>query len=55
MRVPQLRQALDTLENELRFVFITSYADVHDAKGRPEDTVTSEVEGLFPEGTAVAA
>ena len=43
----ELRQALDTLENELRFVFITSYADVHDAKGRPEDTVTSEVEGLF--------
>jgi len=43
----ELRQALDTLEDELRFVFITSYANVHDANGRPEDAVTAEVEGLF--------
>ncbi|MFT5134436.1 MAG: isoleucyl-tRNA synthetase, partial [Gammaproteobacteria bacterium] len=43
----ELKKILETLEDELRFVFITSYASVHDESERPDDAVTGELEGLF--------
>ncbi len=43
----ELRQALSGVKDELRFVFIVSYANVHDIHERPEDTAASEIEGLF--------
>ena len=43
----EYRRALERLEDELRFVFITSYADVHDAAGRPADAVPTDLEGVW--------
>jgi isoleucyl-tRNA synthetase len=43
----ELRQSLEVLEDELHFVFITSYASVYADKGRPEDAVASDIEGLW--------
>jgi isoleucyl-tRNA synthetase len=40
------RFLLMALEDELRFLFITSYARVHDEAGRPIDAVTADVPGL---------
>ncbi len=37
---------LMALEDELRFLLITSYARVHDASGCPNDAVTADVPGL---------
>lgn len=34
---PALKQTLDKLEDELRFVLITSYAQVHALEDRPDD------------------
>ncbi len=42
-----LRQSLEALEDELRFVFITSYACVDEEAGRPADAVVSEINGLW--------
>ena len=41
------RHALERLEDELRFVFITSYADVHGADDRPADAVPADIEGVW--------
>ena len=41
------KKSLDSLEDELRFVFITSYAQVYDAEKRPGDAVASEQDGLW--------
>ena len=41
------KSSLDTLEDELRFVLITSYARVYDADKRPDDAVASELDGLW--------
>lgn len=43
---PQLKAQLDALENELRFVLITSYADVVAEHSSPLDAVVTEVPGL---------
>ena len=42
----QLFRELSSLEDELRFVFITSYARIHPIGERPADAVDSEIEGL---------
>ena len=43
----EFHRALERLEDELRFVFITSYASVHPADERPEDAVKSDLEGIW--------
>ena len=43
----EYRQALQRLEDELRFVLITSYATVHAADRRPADAVATELEGIW--------
>jgi isoleucyl-tRNA synthetase len=43
---PHLKQQLDALENELRFVLITSFAKVVAEHAGPVDTVTTDVAGL---------
>jgi isoleucyl-tRNA synthetase len=43
---PVLAKQLETLEDELRFVLITSYARVHPASERPENAMETEVKGL---------
>jgi isoleucyl-tRNA synthetase len=43
----ELKKVLATVGDELRFVFITSYASVYDENERPDDVVTGELEGLF--------
>ena len=42
-----LAKALGSLEDELRFNLITSYARVHPLAEKPADAVETEVEGLF--------
>jgi isoleucyl-tRNA synthetase len=42
---PELRTALETLGEELRFVLITSEAHVHPAEARPADAVPADTEG----------
>ena len=42
----ELREQLGRLGEELRFVFITSYARVHPAAERPSDSVDAEMPGL---------
>ncbi len=49
---PEIKTALDALGDELRFVFITSYARVHDLEGRGDEAAATEMEGLY---VAVAA
>jgi isoleucyl-tRNA synthetase len=44
---PALAKQLGTLEDELRFVLITSYARVRPASERPADTMETEVKGLW--------
>jgi isoleucyl-tRNA synthetase len=41
------KSSLDTIEDELRFVLITSSARVCDAGKRPDDAVASELDGLW--------
>jgi isoleucyl-tRNA synthetase len=43
---PQLKQQLDALEDELRFVLITSFAKVIAEHAGPVDTVVTDVPGL---------
>ena len=43
---PQLKKQLDALEDELRFVLITSFAKVIPEHAGPVDTVVTEVPGL---------
>ncbi len=43
----ELKAQLDKLENELRFVLITSSAEVHLANGHLSDVVATEVPGLW--------
>ena len=43
----QLYAALERLEDELRFVHITSYVRLHHLTEKPEQAVATEVEGLF--------
>ena len=40
-------KSLEVVQDELRFVLITSYASVFDEAKRPEDAVASEIEGLW--------
>jgi isoleucyl-tRNA synthetase len=43
---PNLKAQLDTLQNELRFVLITSFAEVIAEHAGPIDTIATEVPGL---------
>lgn len=43
---PQLKTELDMLQNELRFVFITSSAEVHLTHSQVTDVVQTEIPGL---------
>lgn len=43
----QTLSALEKLEDELRFVLITSYARVHPLSDKPEQAVESDVEGIY--------
>jgi len=43
----ELRQQLERLEDELRFIFISSYARLHPLTERPADSVATDVPGLF--------
>jgi len=43
----ELYQQIHLLENELRFVLITSYAEVNPLSEKPESAVESDVEGLW--------
>ena len=43
----ELEQTLASLADELRFVFITSYASVSKASDRPDDAIKTELDGLF--------
>ncbi|MGB5260997.1 MAG: isoleucine--tRNA ligase [Gammaproteobacteria bacterium] len=42
----ETRALLTVLEDELRFVLITSYARVHDAQDTPDDAVAAELPGM---------
>lgn len=44
---PQLKEKLDELQNELRFVLITSSADIHLANSHLTDVVKTDVPGLW--------
>jgi isoleucyl-tRNA synthetase len=44
---PGLAERLHKLEDELRFVLITSYARVHPADERPADALETALEGLW--------
>jgi isoleucyl-tRNA synthetase len=44
---PELKEVLDRLGDELRFVFITSYARVHGLEGRGDEAAPCELDGLF--------
>ncbi len=41
------RQALLSLKDEIRFVFVTSYASVHEDSARPQNAVACEIEGIW--------
>jgi len=41
------KKLLDSLEDELRFVFITSYARVHLTTDKPENAVTGSIENIW--------
>ena len=43
---PEIRAVLDKLGDELRFVFITSYARVHPLEPRGDEAAGTEMEGL---------
>jgi isoleucyl-tRNA synthetase len=43
---PQLREKLARLEDELRFVLITSYARVHALDEQPDDAVSVDLRGI---------
>ncbi|MEJ2760761.1 MAG: isoleucine--tRNA ligase [Gammaproteobacteria bacterium] len=43
----EFHRALARLEDELSFVFITSYASVHPAAERPADAVESDLQGVW--------
>ena len=43
----EYKQSLEVVQDELRFVLITSYANVYEESKRPEDAVASEIEGLW--------
>ena len=42
----ETRALLGAVEDELRFILITSYARVHDVKDRPDDAVSAELPGM---------
>ncbi|MCG6975063.1 MAG: isoleucine--tRNA ligase [Acidiferrobacterales bacterium] len=44
---PGIKAVLDKLGDELRFVFITSYARVHPLEPRGDEAATTEMEGLY--------
>jgi isoleucyl-tRNA synthetase len=44
---PEIKTALDALGDELRFVFITSYARVHALEPRGDEAAATEMEGLY--------
>jgi isoleucyl-tRNA synthetase len=44
---PELFNQLDALKNELRFILITSSAELIDESNKPHDTITTEVPGLY--------
>ena len=48
----QLHAVLSKLDDELRFVHITSYARLHPLAEKPEQAVTTDLEGLFVVVTA---
>jgi isoleucyl-tRNA synthetase len=50
---PELKQHLDALKNELRFVLITSGAEVHLANSHLQDVVATDVPGLWLKAEAV--
>jgi isoleucyl-tRNA synthetase len=43
---PEIASSLSKLKDELRFVFITSYARVHAAESAPSDSVATQLSGL---------
>ncbi|MEE8233865.1 MAG: zinc finger domain-containing protein, partial [Gammaproteobacteria bacterium] len=43
----EIKELLDSLEDELRFVFITSYARVHLDTDRPENAVPGSIENIW--------
>ncbi|MFB3091322.1 MAG: zinc finger domain-containing protein, partial [Gammaproteobacteria bacterium] len=43
----EIKELLDSLEDELRFVFITSYARVHLDTDRPENAVATSIENIW--------
>jgi isoleucyl-tRNA synthetase len=43
----QFKADLESLEDELRFVLITSYARVHDAADRPDGALAMELDGVY--------
>ncbi len=49
---PELRDLLARLQDELRFVLITSYARLHPAAEKPADARETEMDGLFLRVTA---
>ena len=44
---PELKEVLDRLSDELRFIFITSYARVHGLEGRGDEAASCEIDGLY--------
>jgi isoleucyl-tRNA synthetase len=44
---PELHKNLKNLNDELRFIFISSYARVHPIKKRTPDSIETEVKGLY--------
>lgn len=44
---PELKTRLNALQNELRFVLITSAADIHEANSHMKNVVTTEIPGLW--------
>ncbi len=51
---PELKTALDALQNELRFVLITSNAEIHLANSHLTDVIKTEVPGLSLKVSAVS-
>ncbi|MEX2353221.1 MAG: isoleucine--tRNA ligase [Gammaproteobacteria bacterium] len=50
----EYKQGLSLLDDELRFVLITSYATVHDVAEKPDDAVATDLEGVWIRAVASA-
>lgn len=51
---PDLKKELDSLQNELRFVLITSNASVLPANERPDEAIPSDISGLWVKVSALS-